>query len=374
MARAPLPLESNGKIRRMTTAAGTPAAIAYYRDIDGKRRRLLRTGETPAKAQAALEKALKERLTPAVDYLTPASSLSDLAVQWIEDLKRTKKSPSTVRRYQSVVNARLNSLVGAMRISEATVPRLQRIIDLTAQDSEAQARMLGVVLAGMFDLAVRHGASKDNPAKSVRLPIQEAPDVRAPNDSDVRELRKKLKLYDSTPPKRGDSIRNLASIADMMLATGARIGEVLALQWSDFNLEAWTVTIQSTLVSVPGEGLVRRPPKTKSSVRTLTLPQFIRPWISNQMQSAHVAWVFPSANGTPRWPENVRAQWRDALAGSEVSWIGPHSLRKGVATLLGTEAAREQLGHASITVTDAHYIEKSTARPDMSDLLETFGR
>src|SRR5690606_16051798 len=160
------------------------------------------------------------------------------------------------------------------------------------------------------------------------------------------------------PPHRGNSIRDLTHIADMMLATGARIGEVLALCWEDFNLEEWTVTIQGTLVRVPGEGLQRRSPKTRSSVRTLTLPPFIRPMLAERNKNAMVEWIFPAANGRPRWPENIRAQWKEALSGSSYADVTPHDLRKAVATALGSEAAKDQLGHATITVTDKHYVQK----------------
>ena len=105
----------------------------------------------------------------------------------------------------------------------------------------------------------------------------------------------------------------------------------------------------------------------------MTLPKFIRPMLSKRLETALVAWVFPSAAGKARWSENVRAQWRDALAGSHVEWITPHDLRKAVATALGTEAAQDQLGHASSTITDKHYVEKKTLRPDQTLILEQFG-
>lgn len=235
--------------------------------------------------------------------------------------------------------------------------------------------MLGHALTGMLDMAVRHGIIKDNPARNVRLPIQERADVRAPSLDDLKLLFALLNKYGAQPPHRGDSIRDLSDIASMMLATGARIGETLALQWSDdFNLLEWTVAIQSTLVRGLEGKLERRAPKTRSSIRTLSLPEFVKPMLAKRHLESHVAWVFPSAAGKARWLENVRTQWKAALEGSEIAWMTPHDLRKAVATVLGTEQAKEQLGHATISVTDKHYVEKITKRPDLTHLLEQFGQ
>lgn len=374
MARAPLPLETWGKIRRTVTLAGTPAAVAYYRDLDGKRRRLLRVGKSPAKAEEALKEALRDRLSPASEYITPSSPLSALAKAWVADLDKTKKAAGTKRRYKSVVNSHVNAHVGAIRIQEATVPRLQRIIDLVEESSGAsQAKILGIVLTGMMGLAVRNGAIRDNPGKNLRMPIIELKAVRAPDMETIAELYRRLAAYDAVAPVRSGSIRDLTDFADVMLATGGRIGEVLALQWPDVNWETWTVTIDATLVSIPGEGLVRGPLKSAASRRTLHIPEFVRPMLSKRYKSAVVAWVFPSANGGPRWPENVRQQWRTALLGSDAVWMTPHDLRKAVATALGTEAAMRQLGHASTSVADRHYVEKTLLRPDQSEVLARFG-
>jgi integrase len=45
-----------------------------------------------------------------------------------------------------------------------------------------------------------------------------------------------------------------------MLATGARIGEILALRWDDLDLAATrpTLTICATIVYVKGRGFFRR--------------------------------------------------------------------------------------------------------------------
>jgi len=186
---------------------------------------------------------------------------------------------------------------------------MQRLIDRVAETSgTAQARMLGVVLTGMFGLAVRFGAAESNVSKSLLLPAHDAREVRAPTVQEVKVLRAALQAHDNRAPGRSDAMRDLADIGDMLMGTGARIGEVLAL----------------------------------------------------------------------RWPENVRAQWLAAVAGMDVSWMSTKSCRKAVATLLEAEvdmeAAKDQLGHADVSVTSKHYVEKHLPRPDRSSVLDAFAQ
>jgi hypothetical protein len=44
-----------------------------------------------------------------------------------------------------------------------------------------------------------------------------------------------------------------------MLGTGARIGESLAVLWSQVNLDAATVDITHTIARIKCEGLIRKP-------------------------------------------------------------------------------------------------------------------
>jgi integrase len=61
---------------------------------------------------------------------------------------------------------------------------------------------------------------------------------------------------------------DLADVVDLMLATGARIGEVIALRWQDLDLVADrpTLTICGTIVYVKGKGFFRQEwwPRTRS--------------------------------------------------------------------------------------------------------------
>jgi integrase len=100
-----------------------------------------------------------------------------------------------------------------------------------------------------------------------------------------------------------------------MLATGARIGEILALRWVDIELDAArrTLTISGNIKSERGKGTYRKPtPKSDSSVRTIVLPSFavavLRRRRTTTPDHPHDA-VFPTRNGTWQQVTNVERRW-----------------------------------------------------------------
>ncbi|MGN6200492.1 tyrosine-type recombinase/integrase [Humibacter sp.] len=378
MPRPPLPLETWGTIRR-TTIGGKPTAIAYYRDSDGVTRPMQRQGRTPTDAENRLKEALRDRLAPANDDLTRESTLAELAELWLAEIDKSKRSAATKARYRSTVHAHINRAVGAVRIREATVPRLQRMTDRVAETSgDGQARMLGVVLRGMFDLAVRMIPNLDSPAAHVRLPERDDVEVRAPNLKEVHAIRKAMSAYDRLQPGRNGAMHDMADPTDMLLATGARPGEVLALDWEkDIDLENGTVTIQATVVRIAGLGIVRQEHTKERDIRKLPLPAFALDMLVRRRVHAYSNWVFPSQTGRLRWPENFRTSWASAVQGTPVEWTTPKATRKAVAHHLdveiGIEAAQDQLGHADPRITRKSYAPEAVqTRTDRSHVLSAF--
>ncbi|WP_374063872.1 tyrosine-type recombinase/integrase [Corynebacterium belfantii] len=51
----------------------------------------------------------------------------------------------------------------------------------------------------------------------------------------------------------------LLDVVDVLMSTGARIGEVLALRWEDVDFAKNTVHISATQVFIKGEGIVYQP-------------------------------------------------------------------------------------------------------------------
>lgn len=378
MARPPLPLETWGTIRDITHN-GTPAAVAYYRDSDGKRRRMLRTGRTKTAARNNLTSAIRERMGVIEDdeLLASASTLSTLAKQWYAEKAASGLKQGTLRTYKVSLDGHILPEIGDVRLFEATVPRMDRYLKaLTRSSGPGTATTARVVLKGMFGLAVRHGAMKSNPVASTAAVATKRAKPVSPDKSQVIGIRSRFFEWDSTPDKRGlPKVTRLMDAVDMFTGTGIRTGELLALKWEDVDLVDAVVEIRRTVaVDESGKVFVQDLPKTDDSGRTLHLPAPVLQMLARRRRTSE--FVFPSSTGTFWHPSNFRRAWRDALKGTEFEGTVPRSFRKLVATTLqralGSRAAGDQLGHASERTTEQHYIMPTRQGPATEVLDDLF--
>jgi hypothetical protein len=118
----------------------------------------------------------------------------------------------------------------------------------------------------------------------------------------------------------------------VLIATGLRRSELLALRWADFDVESGVLAVTGKVVRKRGAGLVRiDETKTTAGRRTIPLPSFAvtalterrkRPFIGEQEV------IFASKAGTLRDPENFAGQWRGSRAELGVPDATSHSFRK----------------------------------------------
>src|SRR5690606_17631674 len=94
----------------------------------------------------------------------------------------------------------------------------------------------------------------------------------------------------------------LEALYVLAITSGLRQGELLALQWSDVDLEAQAVTVRHTLIEAEGK-IILSEPKTAKSRRRVTIPQMaIEALHAHRRQSlaeghAGSPWVFCDSDG-----------------------------------------------------------------------------
>ncbi|MET7821246.1 tyrosine-type recombinase/integrase [Micromonospora zamorensis] len=386
MARPPLPIGTWGTIRTEKLGPNRYCARARYRDHDGRTRDVEATDTTGPAAIRALKIKLRDRVTPNDDEITRDTHISTLAALWLDEIITAEHvSPQTISRYEISVRVSIVPALGNLRIREAGAGRIDKFLRKVAEDRPSAAKSAKVVLGQMFALAVRRGALTTNPVRETGRLRNPRRQVVALETEQLNEVRSAIRKWQQpTPGKSGPRpTGDLADIFDLMLATGARIGEILALRWEDVDLAAEhpTLTISGTLVYLKGKGFFRQEwTKSDAGHRAVVLPRFAvgmlmarKITVADNPQDA----IFASRRGTWLSPQNVRRQWRQARAETGLEWVTPHTFRKTVATLIDKESdadsAAAQLGHKTKEMTKKYYIVKPALAPDSSGILEQLG-
>lgn len=195
---------------------------------------------------------------------------------------------------------------------------------------------------------VEDGLIRSNPAQSIRLAT-----ARASADAPVKALTEKelRELLKAIPDDWRLFIRFLAH-------TGVRIGECVALTWSDIDLGQKRVRISRRIYRTEvGE------PKSRYGIRDIPLTDALardlfQTWRSERKNEP----IFPSTRGTPPNDSNVRSRiFHPAAEKAGVPWAGFHTLRHTCATMLfrnGANAKQVQvwLGHHSPAFTLETYV------------------
>lgn len=388
MARPPLPIGAWGKISRKEVEPGIWRATARFRGYDGKTRQVERRmpGKNGAAAERALIAEFLDRGNSVGADITRESRLSAVVPIWWAEQEDKKLADMTRDRYADVVDSHILPGVGSLRLREATVPALDRFLKaLSLSNGKSTAKHAKTILSGILGLAVRHGAIDSNPLRDVSPVRIKSKAVRALTVEEARALRAGLQVWQEGENAAGrPRPKDLLDVIDVMLATGCRIGEAMALRWADIDLASTsaTATINGTVVYVKGQGLKwQAHPKSEGSRLTYSLPPFARDMLFRRSTEAvrnPYDVVFPSTLGTLRDPSSYRKQWNKAREDLGFTWVTPHTFRKSVGTILanssGVDAAAAQLGHSSTAITSRHYVERSLAAPDHAEILQAFGQ
>ena len=248
--------------------------------------------------------------------LTAMHKISHLLDLWVEKFKEQiadgSRSPTSLETYLRAVRNHVRPALGELRIGEVNTPRVDTVISKIKKNTgPPTAKTCRAVISGMMQLAVRYGAITVNPVReveSIEHPAKKP--ARAIRADEVTLLRKHLKA-DATAVQA-----DLPDLVTFMLGTGARIGETLAVLWSQIDLDAATVDITHTIVRIKSQGLTRKHVKSAASNRQVGLPN----WLIATLHTRAATGIrlddpiFTDANGGYRDPNNTRRSLRTALA------------------------------------------------------------
>jgi integrase len=392
MPRPPMPIGTYGVIRTRLIAPKTYEATARFRMADGRLKRVGRVGRSKAAAEANLRSAMTHLATEVRSgELSPDTRIARIAEMWIDELDREARvgdrAHGTVRHYRAHLKNWVLPAVGELQAREVTVAACDRLIkkvhDATSYDS---AKSVRAVLTGVCAYAVRHGAMSVNPVRSIgRLSRGEQKVVTALTLEQRTDLLAKLdalaadKQTDSLGRSlgpRGQVWQDLPDIVRTMLATGVRLGELLALDGDDVDPLARTVHVDHHIVRVTGQGLMRvAQRKGNKEGLILKVPEWSVPLLRRRKLASGGGPLFPAWDGGWLDPSNVIHRIQEAFRDAGYGWVTSHVFRKTVASVLDDadlplSAIADQLGNTQ-KVADKHYRKRRVANEASAAALES---
>ena len=149
----------------------------------------------------------------------------------------------------------------------------------------------------------------------------------------------------------------------LMIETGLRVGEVLALRWRDVQLSRKRLTVRSTVVRLANkkQSFVQDCAKSEASNRTIPLTPKAIDLLAPLYAERFNEWVFNNADDERLSYEALRYQTRCACRDAGIQYRGEHVFRHTFATNcyhkgVNIKILSRLLGHADVNVTYNIYI------------------
>lgn len=348
--------------------------ITVGRNPDGSLRRISVYGTTKKELERKVAE-IQTDLERGIFLSTETVTFGAVAENWITFFKPLISEKMRLR-YKGIIDGHLKPLL-EMKVKDLRPMHLQRIINEMAKAGYAQKSMQMVkqTASQVLNHAMQNDLVYRNVFEKLKVPhVESIP--REPITEEQRDLI--LRTWKG---------HRMGVPALIMLYCGLRRGELLALLWSDIDLDNRTLSVTKA-ADMPTNATTIKKPKTRAGIRTVPIPNAILPalqWAKNETKSLYVC---PNmTTGGIMSAQAYGQAWRSYMhylniqaGGKDRSRINPkivamepftaHQLRHSYATMLydadvDVKTAQKLLGHADFGVTMKIYThlsaEKETA-------------
>lgn len=351
-----------------------PRHQARYRDADDPTKWHNKTFDLDREARDWLQAEQGAQLRG--DWVNPRKAgrpFSEVLTAWQAGWSG-RLSPTTERRYKSIIDNYLTPEFGARPVGSITHEAVQRYIDrLKAEHSPGQVRNVFAVPRTAMAKGVRLGMVKANPCAQVDLPRARHEEMLFLTAEEVRAVAEAI----------DPAYRLLVYVAAY---TGLRAGELAGLQRGDVDLLRGVLHVRRAVKDVNGR-LELGPTKTHAE-RTVSLPAFLAKMLEAHLLASDGGpedYVFQMKRGGPLRMGLVYGRYfKRAVAGyvkrgEQIPGALPatkhalrwHDLRHTAASLAIHAGAHpllvsKMLGHSTVQITLDRY---SHLMPNVAEAL-----
>jgi integrase len=278
-------------------------------------------------------------------------TFSEASARWLK-AKRERVELATWREYEAHVRLRLVPAFGRLTLRQVTRSRIEDYVAALERDGRVGRKTINnslIPLRQILQRAVRDGLLAANPCGNesrddpLKLPYEEPELHVLDRDAVARYLAACPGWY--------------RPLARLLIATGLRIGEAVALDWADVDLDAASIRVSRSrkLGGAIGGTKGDRARLVVLDSATVTVLR------EHRRATGRVGGpVFATSTGGRLDPSNVRTRGHAvAIARAGLPPIRLHDLRHTMATLAVAAGAslnyvRDQLGHATVRTTERY--------------------
>lgn len=336
-----------------------------------KRKEISKGGfKTKKEAQAAarLVEIEKENGTLIKESAVP---FQDTAQKWLKDYSRSGVKISSVRAREKEMKHFI-SVWGPYPINKITSDMYQdRMYELNDQYSYNYTSGIHACGRMIFRYAVKRGLIKINPTVDFQMPKrqQTVEELESTEEEYVFLEKEELALF--LKLSQSDGLEMDTLVFTVLAYTGLRIGELLALKWTDFDEQHGTLRVTKTLYN-PNNNFEKYQlltPKTTGSIRTIRIDDMVANMLKkhrikqseiklkNRLIYNDSGFIFAREDGHPQLRKVIETRIQRLLKKSQINKnITPHSFRHTHTSLLieagvGIKEIQQRLGHTDINTT-----------------------
>lgn len=342
--------------------------VSIGTSADGKRKFKSFSGKTEAEVKRKIREYNKS------EHVDPnKTSLETYAYNWLTTYKKNTIKDTSYDRLEMTVRNYIVPHLGYIRLQELTADDIQKMLQ-TLKDSGYSYSTIKKAYNCMGEL-MRHAAIRGDIVRDPMLLVNmlsqdgfEKKEIRFFNKKECALITEEAMREYST----GRRVYVYGDVFILALNTGLRLGELLALEKSDWDQDAKTLTVKRNLQFVrnrdddgnvaQGRRAVINSTKTYSGNRVV--PLNIRATEALERLCAehpNSKYIICSTKGTMVPHERIDRTFDFMLSNLGIEKAGIHSLRHTFASMLfangkDIKTISQLLGHATIQITMNTYI------------------
>lgn len=349
-----------------------------YDDL-GKQVRKSLSSKSSADLVAKMKKYEREHMSLSID--AERVSFEQWMYKWIYKMKRADLKPKSFQKYDSLYRNYFQvAPFAGDKLKEVSMSDIKLWYNqLQAEDGVSlnTVKFLHMLLRSAMMAAMQDDLISKNPTDKITF----KKDV-GEKDEAIKAWSKDEQMLVVNHIKEHPDVKS-GNIIRFALGTGLRLGECLALRWTDMDMSADVIHVRRSLETIRLEddktyAEVESPPKSQSSIRDVRIPSKLKDMLLTMYEQDHDGLVFSDPKRGYIYNKNPNRHVQALAKNLQITKITFHNLRHTYATRLfekgvPIKTVQALLGHADIKTTQNIYIHvMQAAKDDAVDLINDF--